>query len=423
MISHKELRQWGEDDNTARRDAWETLLLEIDASISLTASQYAGLESRYESISAILEDPNDPELGDMVVFPQGSVRTHTVTRPPDDSDVDIDAIAYIKGGTHLAPVDLLDRLFVELDARARTGGDVVPSNRCVTVQYNDEQLPCHLDVTPAERKPGNPNDDGSGRLRVPDRKCADWSPSNPKDFADWFEDIAGLQMSVLIPEAYRQLLIAKRGETEPLPSHDEITAPNGLRVGVRLMKRHRDMYIERTGRTKSKPISVLVTTLAAKAYERVARRNLGRTLTPLQILEQIAAEMANCFDAPWQGEQYRLQNPKDPEENFAEKWNKDPALPRTFFAWQNDLVRTLRYGLIEFPSKARFRTELTESFGTSAGKACDEYFAEIRDGVYPGLSAGAARSARVAGQSAALIGLGSAEPTRAAEPKPLDRLG
>ena len=164
-------------------------------------------------------------------------------------------------------------------------------------------------------------------------------------------------------------------------------------------------------------------TLAAKAYEHVALRNLGRALTPLQILEQVAAEMPNCFDAPLQGEQYRLQNPKDPEENFAEKWNDDPVLPRTFFAWQSDLVRTLRYGVVEFPSKARFRTELTESFGTSAGRACDDYFAEIRDGVYPGLSAAAAQSARVAGQSAALIGLGSAEPTRAAEPRPLDRLG
>lgn len=422
MISERELRQWGEDNNKERREAWETLLLEIDASISLSATQYAGLESRYESISALLEDPIDPELGDMVVFPQGSVRTRTVTRPPDDGDVDIDAIAYIKGGTHLEPVDLLDRLFVELDTRARTGGEVVPHNRCVTVQYSDEQLPCHLDVTPAERKPGNPNDDGTGRLRVPDRKITDWSPSNPKDFAEWFEEIADLEMNVLIPEAYRQLVIAKRGETEPLPPHEEITAPNGLRVGVRLMKRHRDMYVERTGRAESKPISVLITTLAAKAYERVARLNFGRTLTPLQILEQVAAEMPNCFDAPLDGEQYRLQNPEDPEENFAEKWNEDPALPRTFYAWQNELVRTLRYGLIEFPSKVRFRAELMESFGTSAGRACDDFFAEVRD-VYPGLSAAAAQMARVAGKSAALIGLGSSEPTRAAEPRPLDRLG
>lgn len=422
MISEREIRQWGEDDNKERREAWETLLLEIDASISLSATQYAGLESRYESISSILEDPNDPELGDMVVFPQGSVRTRTVTRPPDDGEVDIDAIAYIMGGTHLEPVDLLDRLFVELASRARTGGEVVSSNRCVTVQYSDEQLPCHLDVTPAERKPGNPNDDGSGRLRVPDRKIADWSPSNPKDFAGWFEEIADLEMNMLIPDAYREFVIAKRGETEPLPSHEEITAPNGLRVGVRLMKRHRDVYVERTGRTKTQPISVLITTLAAKAYERVARRNVGRALTPLQILELVAADMLNCFDEPRDGEQYRLQNPKNPEENFAEKWNKDPALSSTFFAWQSDLVRTLRYGLVEFPSKARFRAELTESFGTSAGRACDDYFSEVRN-VYPGLSAAAAQIARVAGQSAAIIGLGSTEPTRAAAPRPLDRLG
>ncbi len=423
MISEKELRQWGEDDNSKRRDAWEALLLEIDDRISLTPSQYEGLKSRYESISAILEDPRDPELGDMLVFPQGSFRTRTVIRPPGNGDVDIDAIAYVTGGTPLAPVDLLDRLFAELDARARTNGGVVPSNRCVTVQYHDEQLPCHMDVTPAERKPGNPNDDGSGRLRVPDRSDSDWSPSNPKDFADWFEDIASLEINVLIPVAYRQRLLAKRGDTEPLPSHEEVCAPNGLRVGVRLMKRHRDVYVERTGRNKSKPISVLITTLAAKAYQQVAMKNRGQALSPLKVLEQVAAEMTSCFDAPRQGEKYRVLNPKDPDENFAEKWNEDPARAMTFFAWHETLMQSLRYGYVKCPTKQRFRSELTESFGSSAGSACDDYFAQIRSGVYPGLSAAAAQNAAIAGKSAALIGLGSAEPSRAAQPRPLDRLG
>ena len=131
-----------------------------------------------------------------------------------------------------------------------------------------------------------------------------------------------------------------------------------------------------------------------------------------------------CFDDSMPDEKYRLLNPCDPDENFAEKWNDNELLVRTFYDWHASLEQTLRYGLMNFPSRERFRGELAKAFGTSAGRACDEYFAEIRTGgEYPGLSEAAARQAQIAGHSAALIGLGRTEPMRAAEPDPLDRLG
>ena len=423
MLTPKELRDWGEDSSPQRRDAWETLLLELDARVSLTQTQYDALKARYQSVGRILEDPVDSALGEIIVIPQGSFATRTVIKPPERDDVDVDAIAYVKGGTDLAPMALHKHLFDELDARAKTGGLVEPYNRCVRIQYKDERVPCHLDVTPAERRPSNPNDDGSGLLRVPDRELSDWSPSNPVDFAAWFNGIAEADLTLRLPESYRNWVIAKRAETEPLPSHEEITAPNGLRVAVRLMKRHRDVYAERTGRQQSKPISVILTTLAAKAYAKVAARHAGQTLSPLELLEAVVSEMPNEFDTPSAGERYRLLNPRDAGENFAEKWNKDPTRPKSFFAWHQSLQQTLRYGYLNFPSKERFRRELADVFGTSAGRACDDYFASIGAGTYPGLSLPAANAARVAGTSAALIGLGRQEPTRAAEPEPLDRLG
>lgn len=423
MLKPKEIRDWGEDASAERRDAWETLLLELDARVSLTQTQYDGLNARYQTIGGLLEDPVDPALGEIIVIPQGSFATRTVTKPPEREDVDVDAIAYIKGGTDLSPMALHKHLFDELDTRARTGGEVKPYNRCVRIQYSDASLPCHLDVTPAERRPGNTNDDGSGLLRVPDRELADWSPSNPVDFAAWFNDIAEAELALRLPESYQNWVIAKRGETQPLPSHEEITVPNGLRVAVRLMKRHRDVYAERAGRQKSKPISVILTTLAAKAYAKVAASYAGRALSPLDLIEAVVREMPNGFNTPSATERYRLLNPRDPGENFAEKWNADPARPATFYAWHEALQESLRYGYLNFPSKERFRRELAESFGTSAGRACDDYMASIVGGTYPGLSPAAANAARVAGKSAALIGLGRQEPTRAAEPEPLDRLG
>lgn len=422
MITEQELHSWGEKDSLDRREGWETLLLDIDRRISLTATQYDMLNAHYDAISAILCEPVDPLLGDLIIFPQGSVRTRTVTRPPGREDVDVDAISYIKGGTKLAPIDYLDRLFAELDARVKTGGSVEPSKRCVVVQYADDKLPCHMDITPAQNQLGNLKDDGSGRLRVPDRPTAAWSPSNPKDFADWFDTCAQRELTLKLPDEYR-VLMQKRAEAESLPSHAEITAPNGLRVAVRLMKRHRDIYVQRTGRKKTKPISVILTTLAGKAYERVALRHQRQSVAPLQLLIDVVAEMPNCFDEPLGTESYRLVNPADPQENFAEKWNDDADLMHTFFDWHKHMERSLRFGLVEFPTRARFRNEIEETFGVTAGKACDEYFSRISSHASLGLSKAATRTSENAQQTAAVLGLGDKEPSRAARPKPLDRLG
>jgi len=168
---------------------------------------------------------------------------------------------------------------------------------------------------------------------------------------------------------------------------------------------------------------VIITTLAATAFERVAKRRHGQTMTPVEIFSEIVSEMPNCFDDVRPGEKYRVSNPADKSENFAEKWNSNPSLPRAFFAWQQQLERTLLYGYMNFPSRERFRNELSEVFGTSAGVACDDYFDQIRGGEYPGLSAAAANRARVASRSAALVGLGQNEPTSESKPKSLNRLG
>lgn len=422
MITENERRKWGETNTHERLNAWEELLLDIDERISLTATEYKTLSAHYDAVSAILEDPDDPELGDLLVFPQGSFSTRTVTRPPGRDDVDIDAIAYGIGGTGLSPVDLLDRLYGELAERVRTGGSVEPSKRCVVIKYANEQVPCHLDVTPAVARRGNHSDDGSGLLVVPDRPTSSWSPSNPKDYAEWFEDIASLELNVSVPPAYRQRLLEKAA-TEPLPSHEEIKAPNGLRVAVRLMKRHRDLYVERTKRSKTKPISIVITTLAGLAYERVAQRSLHRSLSPMQVIAEVVDEMANFITTPSTGGEYRVENPSDPSENFAEKWNDNELLARTFFDWRRELTVVLRYGFIDFPSRNRFRTELVAAFGDAAGPASDEHHSSASSGAIAGLSGAATTRVRRANATAAAVGLSRTEPTAPARPKPLKRLG
>lgn len=422
MISDKERRDWGTDDTPRRRDAWASLLLATDEAISPTPTQYEGLAARYESLCEILDVPHNPVFKSLLLFAQGSFSTRTVTRPPGREELDVDAIAYLKDGTALAPTDLLEQLFVELNNRSRTGGTVKLSKRCVTIKYADKSLPCHLDVTPAVARTSNGHRDGHGRLLVPDHSIEDWSPSNPKDFAQWFNTLAEIDISVQIPAGFRALL-EKRAEAEPLPSYEEISSTDILRVTTRLAKRHRDLFVARTGKHDTKPISVLLTTLIGKAYEQLCRQTHGQSLTAYNAIEGIVELMPKQFDAPRQGQRHWLENPCDADENFAEKWNRDAAYKTTFDIWYNQFQQALQLGFVNCRREDRFRKELVSAFGHASGIACDDFFEHVRDQAHPGLSADAANRARLAGRSAGLMGLGSKEPAQAAKPESVGRLG
>ena len=56
-----------------------------------------------------------------------------------------------------------------------------------------------------------------------------------------------------------------------------------------------------------------------------------------------------------------IQNPADPEDNLADKWNLNPEIPMYFFRWiaacENDLIQSLL-----LPDN-RFRTAMENAFG------------------------------------------------------------
>lgn len=408
-----------------QEDAWEKLLLDIVEAVSVPASEYRRIESHYQAISEILVDPGDPALADGHVFPQGSFLTRTVVRALGNGEIDVDAILLLRE-TSLAPRELLETLHAELEARARTQGGVERRNRCVTVHYADETLPAHLDVTPAIASDGNDDDEGWGPLEVPDYKRADWHPTNPRDFADWFNDISKTSI-VLNQESVAFAEARKRADAEQLPSHEAINAFDPLRATVKLMKRHRDAFRERHGVDAPVPISVVITTLAAKAYKEVAALSQQQPLTALQAIREIIARMPNQFDQdgraglPWQ-----LCNPRRPAENFAEKWNRDPAYAAMFAQWHGELANAVGLGFVEFSEERDFEEAVLTAFGPEARKRARSFLLEEAGLGHPlpGLNDSAANRLRNAGAvSTAFRGLAAAEPREAAQPKSLGRLG
>ncbi len=410
---------------SAQEDAWEQLLLEIVEAVSVPASEYQRIESHYNAISEILVEPVDPALADGHVFPQGSFLTRTVVRALGNGEIDVDAILLLRE-TSLSPRNLLESLHAELEARARTQGSIERRNRCVTVHYADESLPAHLDVTPAIPSDGNSDDEGWGPLEVPDYKQAEWHPTNPRDFADWFNDIS--QTSIMIaqgPVAFTEA--RKRAETEQLPSHEAINAFDPLRATVKLMKRHRDAFRERLGADVPVPISVVITTLAAKAYKEVATLSQQQPLTALQAIREIIARMPNQFDQDGRtGLPWKLCNPRRPAENFAEKWNRDPAYAAMFARWHGELANAVGLGFVEFSEERDFEQAVLTAFGPEARKRTRSFLLEQAGAgqALPGLAGPTADRLRKAGAVDTVFrGLAVAEPSEAAQPKSLGRLG
>lgn len=413
------------DTNT--REAWQDCVLQIVDQFSLTQAQYDLIAGRYETISKIFDAPHDPDLAGTTFFTQGSFLTRTVIRPPSGGEIDVDAIVWSPNTNKLTAQQLFDAVHVELDARVRTEHDVVPKNRCITVVYADEAPAFHLDVTPAINTFGNTDTDGRGKLRVPDRKAikaneaGGWKHSAPKLFADWVESQA--QYRVILQATYDSALNHRAlAKSEPLPGKEELDRFDPLRAAIKLLKYHREKFFEGRDDADFKPISVLLTTLACKAYKHVALQSGQKQLTPMEAIIAIIDRLDQHFDEVAPGE-WRLCNPVYDTENFAERWNDRVDGPRrvaAFKIWHEQVKRDIRLGLKAFDSKSTFVEAVVGAFGTRQTSASLTAYLDTAistRGAVPGLSQSAVQRTALG----TAFGIGTSKPRQ--EAQPLNRLG
>jgi hypothetical protein len=104
---------------------------------------------------------------------------------------------------------------------------------------------------------------------------------------------------------------------------------------IQAMKRHRDLVFQGQ-KSVDAPISVIITTLAAKAYQ--GERDV------LDALKSITARMLDQFD-DGAGRSVVL-NPILPSENFADKWALKPHRRQAFFEWHGAFVRDVQALLV-----------------------------------------------------------------------------
>lgn len=307
----------------------------------------------YEDATLKYEDVGDwlgAEDSDLLqyapdVYVQGSFRLGTVVRPLNEEDeCDIDLVCHLViNKDQTTQEDLKDMVGDRLKKRGDLARILKPSRRCWTLEYPSEKLMprFHMDVLPAipniERPPTG--------ILLTDTELKLWQKSNPRAYADWFYE----RMKIILLEkraAYAKSLQAK---VEEVPEW-QVKTP--LQTAVQIMKRHRDIHFQ--NQRDVKPSSIIITTLAARAYDN--QPDVYDALS--SIVQKIEISWGKPGFVEYRNGKWWVANPVDDGENFADKWNEYPERRESFMTW----LKKIRSDLTSAASKE----SLSESANTLA---------------------------------------------------------
>ena len=301
---------------------------------------------RYEEVGNWLAEYADFRCD---IFPQGSFRLGTVVRPATAAgEYDIDLVFRM----HIAKENT-SQAQLKADAGALLGGYVGwkedhghnhgPTSlhdrrRCWTLEYADHGF--HLDVLPAIPDTEYPP---SGIL-LTDKQLFHWQHSDPVKYSIWFRGRS--------KELQRKLIAAAEARHMNVGEVPEWTVRSTLQRVVQILKWHCMIYF--ADNTGDRPPSILLTTLAARAYR-------GETDLITATRSALAGMHAHIET---RNGKYWVPNPAHEEENFADKWNDYPRRRDAFLAWHHDISTTLNDVVgMKGAGLATITSRLEKSFG------------------------------------------------------------
>lgn len=341
------------NEELAKRAQVNNILSLLNEELDIPDTKYDDAEASYKSVGKWMGRPESsirryfPEL-----YVQGSFRLGTVIRPfNEDCEYDIDSVCKLELSTvDCSQQELKQLIGFETKEYAKTQGIKKPvkeGRRCWTLRYDNEAR-FHMDILPAIpnaetfrlllEKNGIKSPWADDAIGITDNTLSNykernaiWSVSNPKGYANWFR----AQMKVASSTIYGRTatLMEKYASVEDVPTYKLKTT---LQRVVQILKHHRDIVYGNDG---DKPISVIISTLAAHAYNN--EDDIVSAL--LNIAPNILKYIENREGVPW------VKNPSNPLENFADKWTDHPKRKKKFYEWHNAVIECLQ-NYIEFPA-------------------------------------------------------------------------
>ena len=359
-------------NDTRHRQHVSQILCDLADTIDVPASKYDEANQHYRAVGDWLgEEGSELAAFDPQIYAQGSFALGTAVRPLGDDEYDVDAVCLL---------DLTAEQVTQSELKEMVGRRLKHPNscykskiepkqggrRCWTIQYADDSQ-FHLDVLPC--MPDHyqwlisldvPQDMAEHAIRLTDKKTPEYSSgwpadcqsihdptrSNPKGYAMWFKN----RMRIQLDQAKYTLAMEKRASVEDIEDY-EVRTP--LQRAIQILKRHRDV---RYNGDDDKPISIIITTLAAKAYDN--ETDLYEAI--MKIVTGMRSHIENRNGIWW------VKNPVNPLENFADKWQESPRKAEVFFEWLDVLEAEYQH-LITDDGFKRVGTYLAESYGQPDG--------------------------------------------------------
>lgn len=324
------------------------LLEAIAEALDISENHYECAVKLYKTIRTWLErDESSIAHYSPEIYPQGAFLLGTATKPLSDAEAyDIDLVSELRlQKTEVSQEKVKTLVGIEIKSYARANNinyQPEEGRRCWTLRYADGAQ-FHVDILPAISDvesfevlmtlKGYPTSDWSNSaIAITDNTLSnycqidtDWPSSNPKGYAKWFRGRMQTRLDAL---SQRQI-----------DGAFEYKVKTPLQRTVQILKRHRDIWFDENQSAyeeKAKPTSIIITTLAARAYNNQAdlQQALMKIVTGMQ--GHIAAYKKGVVVIP---------NPVNPLENFADKWQEHPIRRTCFEDWLKQIYSDLTQAL------------------------------------------------------------------------------
>lgn len=368
--------------NYAQKKEIDDILDVLGENLSITETQHNAAVQSYKAVGNWLTN-EDSDLApyEPVISPQGSFIIGTTIQSINaNDDIDLDVVCELNGKRPDWTQKDIKELVGEQLSKHKKYDSILDDEgrRCWTLKYRENGNPnerYHMDILPAvntrgysiitEKAYSNLKDQSYEDLvlsitdneRTPEYHTStepeEWLQSNPFGYAKWFMNIADNI------KGQRTKTFSLNESVNPTPKYQSDRLP--LQRVVQLLKRHRDIMFQNysTEDKKEKPISCIITTLAAKAYD--GEDNIYDAL--LNIINNMEDHIEDRYDHHTGGYVKWISNPTNEQENFADRWSiPDSKRERFFYDWLDRLKLEFN-GLGNNFNRMNLNESLKKSFG------------------------------------------------------------
>ena len=360
----------------------QKILEAITNQLDITPTMHKTAVERYDSIARCLSESGI----EANFYVQGSFRLGTVTRPIRngvDGSYDIDLVCEGIGDKQLVSPSEIKNAVGDALKQHGTYRELLEDEgrRCWTLEYAEKDgVGFHIDILPSLKEDAssimrliighsvNP-EYAQNAIAITDWGDTgyDWETSNPIGYGMWFDEINKPFLLLVDKEVRKALTESYPDFYASVDAVPEFLVRTPLQRVIQILKRHRDVRFNGKQNENDKPISMIITTLTAEIVktQRLTTPDtcelLNRVVENLDMYAQLLNGTASNplqFNSPVitrnvAEDKWRIPNPTNPEENFAEKWNdNDQQKARAFFQWvkwvRNDLVDIINNPAFEF---------------------------------------------------------------------------